>query len=239
LSGVFITGSGTGVGKTFVTLGLIHCLKRQGQKVQALKPVVSGFDPLAMEGSDPALILNALGRALDPEELDRIAPWRFQAPLSPDMAASAERRTIDFSALVTFCRTALAEASGALLIEGIGGVMVPLDERHTVLDLMASLKQAVVLVTGSYLGALSHTLCAAEAILHRSLDLRAILVSESEGATVPLDATLSTLARFTSSPLLALSRSGFSPQNEKIFQNLAGLLSCRPLRHRPSCPPHP
>ena len=225
MSGVFITGSGTGVGKTFVTLGLIDGLRRRGQRVRALKPVVSGFDSLAPEESDPALILKALGRPAGLVELDEIAPWRLRAPLSPDMAAHAEGRAIDFSSLVTFCRTALRQASGPLLIEGIGGVMVPLDERRTVLDLMTELELPVVLVTGSYLGALNHTLCAAEAILHRSLDLRAIVISESESSPVPLDATLATLARFTAVPLLALRRSGLSPENAERFKILGRLLS--------------
>ncbi len=90
---------------------------------------------------------------------------------------------------------------GVLLIEGIGGIMVPLDECHTVLDLMLALDLPLVLVAGSYLGTLSHVLSAQDVILRHALELRAIVVSESECSAVPLDATLGTLFKFRQSPV--------------------------------------
>jgi dethiobiotin synthetase len=160
VSAVFITGTGTDVGKTFVAAGLIRYFRGLGQPVAALKPLVSGFDPAAPSGSDPAILLDALGREVKPEEFQRIAPWRFRAPLSPDMAARAENKAIDLQAVVAFCRAAIAGNAGTLLIEGIGGIMVPLDGRHTVLDLMSLLNLPLILVAGSYLGTLSHVLSA-------------------------------------------------------------------------------
>jgi dethiobiotin synthetase len=225
VSAVFITGTETGVGKTFVAAGLIHYFRGLGQPVAALKPLVSGFDPAAPSGSDPAVLIEALGRELNPEELNRVSPWRFRAPLSPDMAARAENRAIDFQAVAGFCRAAIAGTGGALLIEGIGGIMVPLDERHTVLDLMIALKLPLILVAGSYLGTLSHVLSAQDVILRRALDLRAILVSETEGAPVPLDATLATLANFAKAPLLGLPRQIRARQNDAVFQILAELIA--------------
>ena len=79
-----------------------------------------------------------------------MSPWRFAAPLSPDMAASRERRSIPFDALVAHCRAA-SERRGVTLIEGIGGVMTPLDAEHTVLDWIAALGAPALLVVGSYL----------------------------------------------------------------------------------------
>jgi dethiobiotin synthetase len=222
VSAVFITGTGTGVGKTFVTAGLIGYFRGLGQPVAALKPLVSGFDLAAPSGSDPAVLLEALGREVKPEALQRVSPWRFRAPLSPDMAARAEDRAIDLQAVVDFCRTAIAGNDGALLIEGIGGIMVPLDARHTVLDLMSLLNLPVVLVAGSYLGTLSHVLSAQDVILRHALDLRAIVVSESADAPVPLDATLATLANFAKAPLLGLRRRA---QNGAVFQHLAELIA--------------
>jgi dethiobiotin synthetase len=124
VTAVFITGSGTGVGKTFVAANLLLHLRRRGQRVRALKPVVSGFDPANPCGSDPAILIEAAGRKVTPEEIDRVSPWRFRAPLSPDMAARAEKRAIDFDAVTGFCRSAIAEG-GITVIEGIGGIMVP------------------------------------------------------------------------------------------------------------------
>ena len=224
MSAVFITGTGTGVGKTFVAAGLIGYFRRLGQPVAALKPLVSGFDLAAPSGSDPAVLLEALGREVRPEALQRVSPWRFRAPLSPDMAARAEDRAIDLQAVADFCRAAIARNVGALLIEGIGGIMVPLDTRHTVLDLMIALKLPLILVAGSYLGTLSHVLSAQDVILRHALDLRAIVVSESESAPVPLDATLATLANFAKAPLVGLRRQVPAAQTDAVFQHLAELI---------------
>ena len=84
---VFVTGTGTDVGKTFVTAALIRILRASGQEVDAIKPVVSGFDPERLSASDPGALLAALGRPVTMAEIDRVAPWRFAAPLSPDLAA--------------------------------------------------------------------------------------------------------------------------------------------------------
>ena len=134
MSAVFITSTGTDVGKTFIARGLIRHIRDQERMVDAVKPVVSGFLPRKAVTSDPGLLLTALGRPATMAEITRISPWRFAAPLSPDLAAQKEDRQIDFDALVAFSRQAIKAAPGVLLIEGVGGVMVPLDDRHTVLD---------------------------------------------------------------------------------------------------------
>ena len=89
-----------------------------------------------------------------------MSPWRFAAPLAPDMAAAREGRALDFDRPDRVCRHAIDARTDVLLIEGIGGIMVPLDERHTVLDWMVALRLPVLLVAGSYLGTISHTLTA-------------------------------------------------------------------------------
>ncbi|HWN38339.1 MAG TPA: molybdopterin-guanine dinucleotide biosynthesis protein MobB, partial [Gammaproteobacteria bacterium] len=82
----FITSSGTGIGKTFVTRQLIAELKAAGRRVRALKPVASGFDAADAEGSDTLQLLRALALEPTAANLDAVSPWRFAAPLSPDMA---------------------------------------------------------------------------------------------------------------------------------------------------------
>ncbi len=191
---LFVTSSGTGIGKTFVMRSLIGHLANEGRRVEAFKPVVSGFDPAAPSVGDTGALLEALDAPLCPESVERVSPWRFGAPLSPDMAASREGRRIDFDGLVGYCRDRLAEDTDVALIEGIGGVMVPLDERHTVLDWIVALEMPTLLVVGSYLGTLSHTLSAATALRERGVALR-VVVSESEESPVPLSETLSTLVR--------------------------------------------
>jgi dethiobiotin synthetase len=192
----FVTGTGTDVGKTFVTAGLIRQFRRRGRPVGAVKPVVTGFDPAAAHASDPGVLLAALGRPINAEELDRLSPWRFAAPVAPDLAARRENRQLDYNAVVDFSLRAIAAQRGVLLIEGIGGIMVPLDDRHTVLDWMTVLRLPLFLVTGSYVGAISHTLTALHVLARRNLDVTAVVVSESAGSAASLDETTATIARF-------------------------------------------
>jgi dethiobiotin synthetase len=211
MTAVFVTSSGTGVGKTFVTIRLIEELRVAGRRVRALKPVASGFDVAAPEGSDSALLLRAQSLDVTPENLDAVSPWRFAAPLSPDMAAARERRSIPFDALVAHCRAA-SSGSGLTLIEGIGGVMVPLDSKRTVLDWIAALGAPTLLVVGSYLGTLSHGLTAAAALRARGVPLQAVIVSESAEQPVPASETAATFARFVApAPVRVLPRAAPVP----------------------------
>jgi dethiobiotin synthetase len=196
VTAIFVTGTGTDVGKTFVTAGLIRHFRRQGRPVDALKPIVTGFDPAAVEASDPGVLRDALGRPIVADEVERISPWRFAAPVAPDLAARREKRQLDYNALVEFTRRAIPSDKSILLIEGIGGIMVPLDDRHTVLDWMTMLRVPLLLVAGSYVGTISHTLTALHVLARRNLDIAAIVISESSGSAAPLEDTIETIARF-------------------------------------------
>jgi len=190
----FVTSSGTGVGKTFVMRALVGRLRRQERVVEALKPVVSGFDGSDLEASDTGQILAALGHPLDDDGVGHVSPWRFTAPLSPDIAAAREGRRIVFDRVVDYCQERMEVDGDVLLIEGIGGVMVPLDDHNTVLDWIAALRVPAVLVVGSYLGSLSHTLTAVAALQGRGVEA-SVVVSESEQSTVHLTDTVATLRR--------------------------------------------
>jgi dethiobiotin synthetase len=225
MTAIFITATGTDIGKTFVAAGLIRHLRAAGRMVDAFKPVATGFDATAAEASDPGVLLSALGRPITFAGIERIAPWRYAAPLSPDMAARRESRKIDFGTLVRFCQTAIAAHTGTMLIEGIGGVMVPLDDSHTVLDWMAALNIPLVLVTGSYLGSVSHILTCLDVLKRRELAIRAIVVNESSGSSVPLADTVVTLSHFTTpTPIIAMPRLQADSAQCPVFGEIAALL---------------
>ena len=205
MAGYFVTASGTEIGKTLVTTALVWQLTRQGRAVRALKPVITGFDPNDMATSDSGVILESLGEDVTLANVERISPWRFADPISPDMAAAREGTEIEFGDLFAFCHEQIvaAESDGAtLLIEGIGGVMVPLTDRETVTDWMAALGLPAILVTGSYLGSLSHTLTALEALGSRGVTTAAVVVSESPENPVPLEETIETIRRFVEPALV-------------------------------------
>jgi dethiobiotin synthetase len=203
----FITGTGTDIGKTWLACALLRHWRAEGRVVAAFKPVLSGFDPAQAAASDAGALLAALGREASVAELDAVAPWRFAAPLSPDMAAALEGRRVDFEQLVGFTRRAAAAPDRPVLVEGVGGVMAPLDETHTVRDWIAASGLPCVLVAGSYLGSLSHTLTALEALKKVGAGVTAIAVNETPESTVSLDATLESLSRHVAGiPVLAIAR---------------------------------
>ncbi|HEY4344814.1 MAG TPA: dethiobiotin synthase [Parvibaculum sp.] len=213
---IFVTSSGTDIGKTYVSALLIRQLRARGAPVRAIKPIVSGLDETTFAASDPAALLAALGEPADYENAEDISRWRFTAALSPDMAAAREGAEIDFNELVNHCKARQA-LHDPLLIEGVGGLMVPLDARHTVLDWMLALDAiAPLLVVGSYLGTISHTLTTLDVMNRNGLTPRAIVVSESLSAPVPLEETVETIARFTAVKVIALPRNG-EPDLASLF----------------------
>jgi dethiobiotin synthetase len=200
VSAFFVTATGTDAGKTYVVELLIGRWLQDAREVRAIKPVISGFDPENPASSDTGTLLTAMGKELTPAAIDGISPWRYAAPLSPDMAAARENRYVPFDDVVAFCREQIEEAerlSIPLLIEGIGGVMVPLDENRTILDLIAALEVPAILVCGTYLGSLSHTLTAFAALRNRDISIDRIIVNETPGAAVALTEVQKTIMRFT------------------------------------------
>lgn len=198
MSALFVSGSGTGVGKTHFAELLIRSWRESGERVRALKPVISGFDSRDPENSDTGRLLAALGEDVTPDNVARISPWRYAAPLSPDMAAAREARAVPYDEIVAFCREAVRAAAGGgrLLIEGVGGVMAPLDGARTMRDLIAAAGVPVVLVGGSYLGGLSHMLTAVEAVRAFGVAIERIVVSETPDSAVGLAESCAVLRRF-------------------------------------------
>ena len=204
---LFITATGTEIGKTVVTTTLAWQARKKGKLVRVLKPVISGFDEKTCNQSDTAQILQCLEIEQTHAAIESISPWRFKAPLSPDMAAAREGMRLDFEAIVEFCREAETGSDDLLLIEGVGGLMVPLTDSKTVLDWIQALKYPVIMVAGSYLGTISHTLTTVETAQKFGLNVASIVISESEDSPVPIHETVNSIKRFlTNIPILELPR---------------------------------
>lgn len=225
MAAYFVTGTGTDVGKTFVTCGVIRAFRARKRPVTAIKPIFSGFDPKNFSESDPALLLKALGRPATLEEIAHISPWRFEAAMAPDMAARKEGREVDFEGVLDFCRREIKAHAGTLLIEGAGGIMVPIRGRDTFIDLIQELDTPAVLVTGSYLGALSHTLTCMDVLNQHFIKVAAIVVSESKESTVPLADTVETIARFAErTSIVSVPRLGSPDADHPAFGEIADLI---------------
>lgn len=206
---VFVAGAGTEVGKTYVTVALTRRLREHGRAVRALKPLASGvpaLDDPAFPDSDTAWLLAAQGLAVTREAVEACSPWRFAAPLAPDQAAALEGRSLALADLVAWCRAHIASSQGTLLIEGVGGLMSPVTDAATGLDWLRGLDIPALLVTGSYLGAISHALTACETLRHHGASLLAVVVSESTGAPTPPEVVAASIERHISAPVFLVKR---------------------------------
>jgi dethiobiotin synthetase len=224
MTAVFVTATGTDIGKTYLAAGLVRHFRNNGKKVEAIKPVMTGFDAARATESDAGILLSALSRPITAGTIARISPWRFAAPLSPDLAARREGRALDFDALVDYCRKAMREHEGTLLIEGIGGIMVPLDAHHTVLDWMGALRLPLLLVAGSYLGSISHTLTCLDILRRRDLLVRALIINETPDTSVTVGETIESIAHFAQGiPIIGLMRER-AQANSATFAEISKLI---------------
>lgn len=209
MSAIFVTGAGTDVGKTYVSCALLRALRARGVACDALKPLLSGFAEDALAGSDPALLLEALGESATLEAINRIAPYRYREPLAADMAARAEGKRVDYDGVLALCRARIAAARGVLLIEGAGGIMSPVDETRSFLDLMRALPARVLIVSGAYLGAISHALTAVEAARAAGVSMLGLVVSEAAEGGPPHSETVASLqTRLPFIPVIPVRRGG-------------------------------
>jgi dethiobiotin synthetase len=204
MNSLFVTASGTDIGKTWVCCELIRAWQ-SNLKLRCIKPVVSGFDPAHPESTDTARLLEAQHLPLDQDRIEATSPWRFRAALSADMAAKREDRSLALEEIVAFSRPPTGVDLN--LIEGIGGVMAPIGGPHSVVDWIQALDTAVLLVVGSYLGSLSHSLTAVDALSRRDRRPVAIAISESPVQPVPAEESAASLERYLGDlPIVVLPR---------------------------------
>lgn len=186
MRGIFITGSDTGVGKTHVGTALARLLAQRGLRVCPRKPVESGCvrDGDRLLPQDAAVLREAAGST---EPLERVCPYRLEAPISPERAAALEGLPLNLEHLLIACRAGVT-AADFLLVEGAGGFCSPLVVDGLNADLAVALGLPVVLVTADRLGALHQALVTAEAIERRGLRLAGVVLNRlAEGADARMD----------------------------------------------------
>lgn len=221
--GLFVTASGTEIGKTLIACALVHQVRGRGQSVNALKPVATGFDA-GLADSDTAHLLTAAGQEITDANVAACTPWRFGPAIAPDMAAMDAGTALDFDAITAHCRNGLATKADLTVIEGVGGTMVPLGGTKTVRDLIAALDLPAVVVSGHYLGAISHALTAVESLLARNIAVAGIVISESAQSPVSAQETADAIARLApGTPILVVPRIN-GPQPWERVPDLGRLL---------------
>jgi dethiobiotin synthetase len=187
LSGVFVTGTGTEVGKTVVAAAIARTLAASGASVAVFKPAVTGLDELPADGPesepDHALLRRAAGSRQRDEE---IAPYRYGPPASPHLAAAMAGEEVEPPRLVAAARAAAAGAD-ALVCEGVGGLLVPLCRNYLVRDLAAELALPLVISAAPGLGTINHTLLTIEAARSVGLTVEAVVLTPWPGEPSPIE----------------------------------------------------
>ncbi|MEK7829395.1 MAG: dethiobiotin synthase, partial [Deltaproteobacteria bacterium] len=154
--GFFITGTDTGVGKTFVTAGIVSALRGKGANVGVMKPVETGCPEKngRLEPQD-AIFLKKMSGVDD--DMDLINPYRFKVSLSPAVASRVEGKTVELNRIKE-CYDKLASRHSMMFVEGAGGLLAPINEDETVADLIKLLNLPIIIIAASRLGAINHTL---------------------------------------------------------------------------------
>lgn len=195
--GLFVTGTDTGVGKTEIACGLLRAWRASGRAVAAMKPAQSGVEPGTPTDAERLAAAAATG---DPADL--VCPYSFEAPLAPAVAARVAGVEVDLERILAAARE-LASRHGALLVEGAGGLLVPLTSRETYADLAIALGYPVLVVARTGLGTVNHTALTVEALRSRGLAVAGVVLNAATAARDPSEPfNAAEIERLTGAPVL-------------------------------------
>lgn len=234
-AGLFITGTDTGVGKTFITAALVELLRRDGHRVGAYKPVATGLGdpPCASPESDPEILRRAAGPTAT---LHDVCPQRFAAPAAPPVAAAAEGRSVDPRLSLRGAQR-WRDHCDLLMVEGVGGLLCPLTEHLTVADFAQQLAFPLLVVARATLGTLNHTLLTVEVARQRGLNVAAIILNAPQPVTGSLadQTNAHQLRRRVDCPLIEMPHLA----QHSSAQATSRSPSSRPLQHHRHNAAHP
>lgn len=216
--GVFIAGTDTGVGKTLVACALLHGFAARGLRVAAMKPVAAGA--LRRHGvwhHDDVAQLRAAANVEAPQAV--VNPYCFASPIAPHIAAQATGVTIRM-AVIKKNYARLERNADLVVVEGVGGLLVPLGRRFSAADIPARLGLPVVLVVGLRLGCLNHALLTVEALQARGLYLAGWIANRIDPAMARASENLQTLRTRIKAPLLGTVRYAQNPRPAGVARML-------------------
>ncbi len=199
--GFFITGTDTGVGKTWFTVLLMQHLKQSGHQVCGMKPIASGaeWQGEKLVNEDAQYIMDSCSQATD---YDLVNPAVFEPPVAPAIAADLGGQNIDFEEIMQAYER-LCDQSDVIVVEGVGGWRVPVGARSELAELVKLMRLPVILVIGLRLGCINHALLTAESIQCDGLPLFGWAISELDKEYLLKDETLAMLESELGSPMLA------------------------------------
>lgn len=228
--GVFITGTDTGVGKTWFTVILMEALKKQGHQVAGMKPIASGaiLDDGSLINEDARLIMHHCSKVT---RYDLINPVVFEPPVAPHIAATQKKEIIDLDQIVS-SYDQLALNSKIVIVEGIGGWRVPISDKTSMVDLVRMLDLPVIMVVGIRLGCINHAILSAEAIRADGITLCGWVSNQLDKDYLFKQETIDTLNEKLACPRIAdLSyMKNFEPDEMLDRINLSLIYGCGRLK---------
>lgn len=189
IRGLFVTGTDTGVGKTVVTAAITAMLRAEGLNAGVWKPIQTGA-PLGSGITDAERLLQSTGIKERPEA---VAPYTFEAPLTPMLAAKQAGLTLTLKEIIT-AGAPLTKRYDAMLIEGSGGVAVPLTDDTLMVDLISELRIPALIVARSSLGTINHTLLTVSFLRNRGVQIVGVILNDGELLELHDDPSLATNA---------------------------------------------
>ena len=198
----FVTGTDTGVGKTLVSCAMLHQLRARGLRALGMKPVAAGVEVTPEGPVNPDVV--ALRKASSwPAPLSQVNPYCFEPPVAPHLAANAAGVRIEIASILQAFQM-LRGSADAIVVEGVGGFLVPLNEREDAADMAVELALPVVLVVGMRLGCLNHALLTQQAIAARSLRLAGWIANSIDPQMARFDGNLQALRERIAAPLMGV-----------------------------------
>jgi dethiobiotin synthetase len=199
---LFVTGTDTGVGKTLAACALLHRMRARGLRALGMKPVAAGVEDTPEGPANSDVV--ALRRASSwPAPLAQVNPYCFEPPVAPHLAALEAGTRIEIGP-IRQAFDALRASADAVVVEGVGGFLVPLNEREDAADMAAALALPVVLVVGMRLGCLNHALLTRQAVAARSLRLAGWIANSIDPGMARFDQNLQALRERLGAPLLGV-----------------------------------
>jgi dethiobiotin synthetase len=195
MSGIFITGTDTEVGKTFVTILLALHFKEEGFDVGVMKPISTGA-----QKNDDARYLKKILELNDPLEL--INPIHLKHPLAPYTAANLLNKEINLKKIFS-AHKKLMKSHDITLVEGIGGALVPITKKYFVVDLIKDLKLPAIIVSRAGLGTLNHTLSTIEVLKRRKIDILGVVMNGFRGKELSEKTNAEVISKLSGVPILA------------------------------------
>ncbi|VAW99826.1 Dethiobiotin synthetase [hydrothermal vent metagenome] len=207
-NGIFITGTDTGIGKTIASCAVMHELAKQGHKVAGMKPIASGacFQKGQLQNEDALALIKHANISVDYKQVN---PYCFESAIAPHIAAKQARVDINMS-IIQQAFTELGKQADWVVVEGVGGWMVPINEQQVVADIALELALPVILVVGLRLGCINHTLLTMESMQSKGVNIMGWIANQLDPDLTATEQIIKTLQNKLNSSYL-----GYLPYFDK------------------------